>query len=293
MLGIHINHTKPFTMKNLEKEYFIEDFNLLSTILSALKWREKNGRIKLYTDKIGYEFYQRNGLLSLWNGGIDTDTLENHKFNINFISFWAAGKLISIAREVPPFFMIDTDFICWEEMSCQIKDRNGVSVIHREELNESVYPNKLNLKRGKEYEYLNSFDWDEEPCNTAFAYFGDAAFKEYYLRESFRFMEGEIEKSSENITQMVFAEQRLFSMCAKELGIDIHSFLELGKLEKQNMFTHVWGYKDVLRKNRRLRKEFCKKCIRRIKMDFPEEFYLLNRVEALKEMLNEVERDEY
>ena len=45
--GFHSNWTKPFFTLNQNKEYFIEDFEILTTILSALKWREFNGSIKM------------------------------------------------------------------------------------------------------------------------------------------------------------------------------------------------------------------------------------------------------
>jgi len=282
MLGVHIHHTKPFIMRNPGKKYYIEDFHLLSTILSALKWREKNGRIKLYTDTVGYEFYQVNGLLELWDGGIDIESLENHNLDIDFNSFWAGGKLISIANERSPFFMIDTDFICWENILNEIGKSTNTMVIHREEVTEMVYPGKEHLKANKFYTFNEKLDWDTKPCNTAFVYFGNEGFKEYYLNEAFRFMRGEREKSNENVTQMVFAEQRLLSMCASEMAVDIKSFLEMYNLEDQKKFTHIWGYKDRLRKSEKLREEFCLKCIMRIKVDFPEKYYLLENIRSLE-----------
>ena len=48
--GFHSNWTRPFFTLNKDKEYFIEDFEILTTILSALKWREFNGSIKMITD---------------------------------------------------------------------------------------------------------------------------------------------------------------------------------------------------------------------------------------------------
>ena len=45
MDAIHINWTKPFRNR-FNSPYEVEDFEILTTILSALKWREKNGIIK-------------------------------------------------------------------------------------------------------------------------------------------------------------------------------------------------------------------------------------------------------
>lgn len=72
MKAIHINSTAPFFANSPEKEYEIDDFEVLCTILSALKWREKNGSIMMVTDSIGADYYKRLGLDSIWDGGIDS-----------------------------------------------------------------------------------------------------------------------------------------------------------------------------------------------------------------------------
>ena len=80
--GFHSNWTKPFFTLNQNKEYFIEDFEILTTILSALKWREFNGSIKMITDINGAEYYKKLGIEKLWDGGIFT-YLEDIPKSIN------------------------------------------------------------------------------------------------------------------------------------------------------------------------------------------------------------------
>ena len=70
--GFHSNWTRPFFTLNKNKEYFIEDFEILTTILSALKWREFNGSIKMITDIQGAEYYKKLGIEEIWDLGIDT-----------------------------------------------------------------------------------------------------------------------------------------------------------------------------------------------------------------------------
>ena len=128
MKALHINWTKPFFARQ-GGEYYIEDFEILTTILSALKWREKNGSIKMVTDAVGREFYIRNGMEDLWDGSIEC-VLDSIKENPQV--FWAAGKLHALSREAAPVAVIDTDFIVWEEI---LFDKLGaVSVIHDEDL---------------------------------------------------------------------------------------------------------------------------------------------------------------
>ena len=49
----------------------------------------------------------------------------------------------------------------------------------------------------------------------------------------------------DKIINMVFAEQRLISMCAKRKNIEINEIMSLQKLfsNEQKLFTHTWGYK--------------------------------------------------
>ena len=66
MDAIHINWTKPFRNR-FNAPYEVEDFEILTTILSALKWREKNGNIKMVTDSVGAQYYKKTGLDVIWN----------------------------------------------------------------------------------------------------------------------------------------------------------------------------------------------------------------------------------
>ena len=61
MDAIHINWAKPFRNR-FNAPYEVEDFEILTTILSALKWREKNGNIKMVTDSVGAQYYKKQVL---------------------------------------------------------------------------------------------------------------------------------------------------------------------------------------------------------------------------------------
>ena len=106
--AIHVNWTKPFFAKNKDRMYSIDDFEILSTILSALLWRDLNGPIKLYTDGAGYEFYRMLGILDIWDGGIDVHTLESIPTSIDPEIYWAAAKIFAIRNEKAPVVMMDS-----------------------------------------------------------------------------------------------------------------------------------------------------------------------------------------
>lgn len=265
---LHINSTAPFRARNHEKEYFLEDFDVLCTILSALMWRRHNGTIKLYTDSVGYEYYRKLGVLELWDGGIDTETLERIPAAIDQNIFWAAAKLYAIRAEKGPCIMIDTDLIVWDNIIPQL-EKVEVACLHREGLID-CYPPLEELMKADGYVPDKDWDWTIDPCNTALAYFKDSQFIEYYTDRAEKFMEGNNAPSEDNISRMVFAEQRILGMCAGARNITIHSFLDNPFQDDNQTFTHLWGGKDVARKDTEQGEDLCRALASKIRREFPE-----------------------
>jgi hypothetical protein len=281
LLAIHINSTAPFKIKNKRRRYCIEDFDILSTVLSALMWRKMNGTIKLYTDKTGYKYYKSLGILDLWDGGVDTTVVENIPASINQEIFWAAAKLFALQNESVPVTMIDTDLIVWKNIEKEL-DAKKFAVLHREMLSPHVYIPEKFLKKRKYYRFDPAWDWMEDPCNMALAYFADADFKKYYLDCAIDFMTDNKEYPKEMVSQMVFAEQRIVSMCAKQMEISIFHFLDDPYQAGNNSFTHIWGGKDIARNDPRQRAILCSALLQKIKIHFPEYYEKLQGIELLK-----------
>lgn len=262
MTGLHINWTKPFSARRNDK-YFIEDFELLTTMLSALKWKQKNGAIKLYADEIALDFYSSLKLLDMY----DEIEVLNVDEDIDPKMFWAAGKLFALRQQKAPAAVIDTDFIVWEEI---LFDNIGdCTVIHFENLYPDVYQQKSYFNMSKDYVW-EAFDWGLLACNTAFTVIKSQKLIEYYTETAIEFMKKAV-KSDEPLKYMVFAEQRLINMCAKKLGIEVGAFSNLERLFRngEKCFTHTWGMKQQMRDIPELRYDFCRRCTERIKRDFP------------------------
>ena len=264
----------PFSINNKGAAYFIEDFDILTTILSALMWRKNNGKIKLYTDKTGLDYYSSLELLDLWNGGVDTVTLEQIPETVNQQIFWAAAKIFALNNEKAPVAMIDTDLIVWKKITGRLS-AVPFAVLHREEILDCYLPPYL-LKKRKNYETDPEWDWSEMPCNMALAYFAEEEFKKYYTGCAIDFMTDNGEYPKEMISQMVFAEQRIVAMCAKKMGIPIYHFLEDPFQTDNKIFTHIWGGKDIARNNPGQRKLLCIAIIRKIRELFPDYYEKLN-----------------
>ena len=276
MDAIHINWTKPFRNR-FNVPYEVEDFEILTTILSALKWREKNGNIKMVTDSVGAQYYKKTGLDVIWNSV--ENILDNVDVNSNV--FWAAGKIFALKEQNAPVAMIDTDFIVWEKIDEE--KLADVSVIHFENLYPDVYP-PIDFFHMDNYEFDNDFDWNIKACNTAFCVIKNEKLLRYYTDKSIEFMRHTSEQN-DRLAYMVFAEQRMLPMCAKKLNMSIMSFSDLNRLFKNgdNMFTHTWGMKQQMRDNAFLRADFCRRCIKRIIRDYPEMKNIIMNIENLKQ----------
>lgn len=270
MDALHIISTAPFFAKG-GKQFRTEDFDLYCTALSALAWRKNNGKISLYTDKKGEEYYYSLKLDVLWDDicVCIPEDLEG----IDPIMFWAGGKLFALRETNAPIVMIDTDFIVWEPL----KFGRELIAAHREELSPDIYPPIGYFKtRGH---VLPDFNESVLPLNTAFLYLPDNDFKEFYTSQAIAFM-----KSSENtgdvLRYMVFAEQRMAAMCAEYTRVPVKTLLDKDNLFfPQSAFTHLWGAKQAMRDNPALREDFLKRCRARLKTEFPEYGYIADIID--------------
>jgi hypothetical protein len=275
--AIHVNWTKPFFTHSLG-QYEAEDFEILTTVLSALTWRKHNGSIKMITDSVGARYYKENGMEELWDGGVYDDLSE---IDTDPAMFWAAGKLFALRKQKAPVAVIDTDFIVWDEIL--FDNLPDVSVIHFEDLYPDVYPYKDYFRMNEEYSFDDEWDWSKKACNTAFYVIKNNDFLKYYTDEAIRFMRS-AKLGGDTLRYMVFAEQRLFSMCAEKMGLDVMGFSNLGRLfaHGENYFTHTWGMKQQMRDMPELRYDFCMRCINRIRNEFGEFYENLKNIGALK-----------
>ena len=276
MDAIHSTWTKPRIYS--AGRFFIEDFDILTTILSALKWREKNGKIKMATDSEGLKFYRDRGMTGIWDE--ITDELDSIPDTIDPEVFWAAGKIYSIPSA--PAAVIDTDFILWDSIAF---DKLGdLTVIHREELSQPIYPDihAFSMKRG--YIFEPELDWRERPVNAAFYVIKNEDLRRGFVSEAKAFMENTA--GEDPLIYMVFAEQRLMAMTARRLGIGIDEFSTMERLfhDGDRSFTHIWGMKQQMRQNKELRRAFCERCRARIISDFPEYKDMLKHIPELESM---------
>lgn len=291
--ALHVTWTAPSCYKFFPAKghygrvegYRQEDFEVLSTVLSALLWRKFNGSIKLYTDTTGLQYYQQMGMTNLWNGGIDTQTLDSlityeeaaatKKLN-QFVPpdiFWAAGKIFATKAERGPFVMMDTDMLVWTALRPLIGNRQ-VMAFHPEPLtgyNYCYLPYEL-LKKRAGYTPKKNWDWKRNPFNTALVYYSNALiaeqFKDHYTDYAIDFMKGNIERPKEMVSQMVFAEQRIFGMETVTLPYTDFATFMVSADEKNRPFTHLWGSKAAARDDAQKYHKLCATLAKTIRNNF-------------------------
>jgi len=261
--AFHVLWTKPSARSG--KAFSMNNAEMLTLIVSVLMWQKHNGTIKLYTDKIGYAFIKEYDLVNLWDG-IDTETLENNDYPIDSEVFWAAGKLIALEAHATPCVMLDTDLIVLRPIS-HLLNSNSIVALHAESLHPDTYLNPSFLKLQVGFKFPAYYNWEALPSNTAFLYIDDDSFKTFYLNESKRFMFHNEEKPEELVSQMVFAEQRLLSICASYKEIPITHLLTDPFTLSNDTVIHLWGFKNLLRQSKSVQTIYCRQLIKTVSND--------------------------
>lgn len=276
MNGFYSIWTKP-SGAGAAQDFAMQDYELVCLLLSAAAYEQYNGRTKLYADKKAAAFFMDRGLEDVFSRGMEEFDVPK---DIDPRVFWAGGKLCALKLEDMPSVMIDTDLIIWKSLGRLLRDKS-VAVIHREELNPAIYPDPGSFKLKDGYSYPKSWDFKIRPANTAMLFISDNGFRDYYVEEALRFMRS-MEHTEDNLCPMVFAEQRILPMCAAARGLSIHSFVNsMEGLREQDMFTHLWGHKNVFKFNMDERRGFIRRCMVRLKREFPD---MYNKAAAVPEL---------
>ena len=266
MEAFHSFWSLPNRCRN-ENEIRFPDYELLTTILSALKWKQLNGPIRMITDSLGCEYFRSIGFSDLWDG-MDT-ALDELTGVIDPLAFWAAGKLYALKTVQTPCVMLDTDIIIWKNINGLLL--TDAVAAHAEALNPLTYPEPSVFHFRNGYAFPKMWDFSLYAANTAFLYIRDSEFRDCYVNDAFRFMRNLETDGLNPVQSMCFAEQRILPMCAAANDKSLSFLMKPQEVFSQNYVTHTWGFKQVFEKNDAVREAFCIRCVRRILQEYPEE----------------------
>ena len=265
MDAFHSFWSYPNAIRNNGKIGF-PDFELLTAILSALSWKKHNGSITMVTDSSGAAFFHAMMLDGLWD--TITTTLDRVETEIDPYFFWAAGKLYALRSMPTPCVMLDTDLIIWKEVT-GLEDWDVIAA-HPEGLYPDVYPDISTFTLKGDFKFPGNWDFTLEAANTAFLYLKNREFRDQYVDHAISFFKHLDTKDMNPVTAMCFAEQRVLPMCAREEKQKLAYLFNLQDAATQDLATHTWGYKVLLRTDPAEHHRFCMTCVRKIMQDYPE-----------------------
>lgn len=287
--------------------YELPDYDILITILSVLKWRQLNGTIKLYGDLVVVSRYAELGMLELWDE-YDTALLDGIDCEaVNPTLFWSAGKFFATLNEAAPCVSLDLDMVVWRPLE-ELCAGYDLRFTHWEAVEHSPwYGRRKDLRRPPGYRFKRAWKWGRTmAANTSIVYFGDRQLKDYYAAEALRY----IRNNGAGVTfwqgetpEILFAEQRLLPLTAREKGAVFGPFLDavwssgrsyftkhdeshgewlFFSLREQPLFTHLWFYKRYMEGNESVRREYCRELARTILAEFPHKRALLEGIESVR-----------
>ena len=240
--GYHVLMTSPFKYKNPHKPFEMNQTALLTAELSARLWRRFNGSISLITDETGFEYIKKTDLVKAYDEILPI--LDRRNFGIVPTKYWASGKIQALTKISAPCVILDIDMLLWQKLSV---GSTKLFCTHTEPLSLKCYPPPKFFNTDAEYSYPTEWDFTVKPLNTAVLYIAENDFKDYYAKQSIRFMYSEKESPDDGVICMVFAEQRILAMCAVAKGIKAKLLLDYDRLsEPQSFLTHIWSAKKII-----------------------------------------------
>lgn len=211
---IFVNWTQPFFYNNKGKEYDLVDYEILINKVSVINARKfLKVPIKLYTDDVGYSFYEKHNMLELFDE-IDVDTLNKHnEHTLDAGKWWTSGKSIAIGKEESPFLFLDNDFIVRSELPKSIFDYD---LVHTHwELHRGKY--FVTDELIKEYEVpINNFNQRMLMPNTSFVFMNDKRLQENYYSNHVNVVLTEYKDIPEWL--WLLSDQSILGYCARELN---------------------------------------------------------------------------
>ncbi len=224
---MHSNWTAPFfaktgTRPGDQRAYRLPARELMTQLISIGSARKYIGKIKLYADSVAAKYYERLGVLDLYDE-VDTKVLDGIDRRRFSPMHFAVGKLFALANEEKPFVMLDTDFFFTAPVPRKFKGR-VFGFQHWEHPSELAYGTKRTLplvERVLGY----GWNWRLKAANTGFAYFGDDAHRRSYAERALRFLDGndapQNPKQQLASARITCSEQRFVVFEADRLGVPL------------------------------------------------------------------------
>ncbi len=298
MRVIHANWTAPFfarrnrdgSLRAKVGSYELPAHELITQVTSIAAARRFYGKVKLYTDAVGARYYERLGMLDLYDD-VDVDTLQRVSVrDYNPRIHFTAGKMVVMGAEPTPFVMLDTDFFLERKPPARVHTGRVFGFAHWERNTPYFYGRKRTLP-GLGALAREPWRWRRLVTNTAFAYFGDRAHRDAFVEKALRFLyrnDGRAPGLCEP-GRALFAEQLISAHEADRLGVPLvplvdavfeqrtARFVTRGRPERRlpktiladrGHFHHTWFYKARIKEDGQL-EEYTRSLMLNLTLEWP------------------------
>ena len=259
MKAIHVNWTKPYfhrnrlrghgfeLLKNIKSDtYDVPDSQILFTLLSISYWKRYNGPIKLYTDSIGAAFYQRFGILDLYDE-VDIKFLNNYsKSNVDPAYFWTSGKIKCLAHQTEPFVFLDNDMIIKQEIPDWART-GDLTIAHWEIGRGYYYFDKDKWEREITHmPWIENYNADDWSPNTSFLLFNNLELLEKYHKWHKKL----VTTNADNIPEWywLLTDQGILGHLIRENDYNVNTLTQRISLSHHNMIDEAKRYKGKAEK---------------------------------------------
>jgi hypothetical protein len=223
---------------------------------SLLRQYNAESKIRLYTDKEGFDWLINKLALPYTDVHVELDKLNNYNPLL-----WALAKIYAYQQQHAPFIHVDGDVFIWQSLSQLIKDKPLVA--QNLEVDHEVY-GKLVEEAGSIMKFvpealsnIHSNDWITA-INAGVLGGTDIPFIQKYCAEAFRFVEmnqDEIRCSKMGGAYNMYFEQLLFArMAADQYGSfdciktlvsndegNLHNLIRFGLVPQVCKYMHMIG----------------------------------------------------
>ena len=314
MKGVFVNWTKPYVeRKRLRGHafsvyraqesdiYMTTDQEILFTILSVGYWKKFNVPTKLFTDKTGFDYYRKNGMLKLWDE-IDVHTLENYDY-VDAGQFWTSGKSYAIGKQEGPFVFLDLDFIVRQKLPDWVFN-SKITIPYWEIPRGYYYPTEEQYSQIKHWKPKDGYSYKMLIPNTSFLYINDSNVQKEYLEEHLKAVntkdevpewfwlvtdQGLFGQSLRNnnvipqtLTDRVFLADTEYVESEVGRADPFFYMLSHDKSKEQLNWDHVWFRKIVYNYDEGERVKDCKKFYKEIEDFLPEYIDMIQSDRLLK-----------
>ena len=236
--GLFTHWTAPYISHNPGVPYRMEDYEVISTILSTLLWERYNGPTRMVTDSEGMRYFDDLQITGLWTYGCDA-SLDYAAGSINPQIFWNADKIIAAREQPAPFALLSNRVLVWQPLFDQIMQSRVAALSETPSDIPQFYPPIEQILQGAPYVPRAGYGIPSPLYDTSLVCFIDPMTVQEFADDSYNYMCNNMGYSSDNVSQMLFADRTLFASNMQMSGAYVDTLCSTP--DANSPFTLLWA----------------------------------------------------